>query len=132
VRAAAPAVATAVVLIVVALLLLPALRTEHRVTEASRLVPVDPPAALAKLARPDTAATAPRARALRSAALVRLGRLRDAERLERANVRARPDDVYALRRLYGLQVLRRERAAARRTAAALRRLDPLFASDSGT
>lgn len=128
---AAAGAAFALVLGVVAILMLSPLHAERRLAEATRELPTAPAASLVLSTELTGSATTDRARAVRTAALVRLGRLREAELLERADLRRRPDDVYAARRLYEIQVLREEHGAARETRRVLGRLDPRFAAGDG-
>jgi len=121
----------AVVLVVIAALLVPALRDEGRLERANEVVRADPATALREAASAVGPATRGRVAALSVVAYVRAGRLADAERVATADLAARPDDAYAARRLYEVQRLRFRRAAAGKTLELLRRLDPLYAAGTG-
>jgi hypothetical protein len=125
------AVTLAVALVAAAALLLPALRDERRLSDATKDLSSDPSRALALSSRAVRATTGPRVRAVQTAALVRLGRLREAEQAARADLGRDPTDVYAARRLYEIQMLRKEHGAARATRRILRRLDPRFVAGDG-
>jgi hypothetical protein len=123
--------AVVVLLLVLAASLVPALRVERGLRWANAALDSSPSYALSESLAAAGPATRSRVTATPVGALVRLGRLSDAERLARVDVRAHGDDPFAARRLYQVQRLRSRDAAARRTLRLLRRLDPKFADGTG-
>jgi hypothetical protein len=121
----------AVVLLVAAVALLPALRDEHRLQDADRALTSDPVAAERDAAASLGTATRSRATATVIAAMVRSGRLAAAEELAAREFAAHPDDALAGRRLDQVQRLRFRDGPARRTLRRLRPLDPRFVAGTG-
>jgi hypothetical protein len=98
---------------------------------ASARTAATPLAALDEAAAAESPTTLGRARAIEVRSLLLARRPADAEALARAEVRRRPEDAFAVRRLYEVQRLRGRSTAAAATLRRLRTLDPLFAAGLG-
>lgn len=120
-----------VVLLVAAAALVPAYVHERRLSRAQDALASSPARALTESVGADFATTGPRLATLRVAALVRLGRLREAEALAQGRLDRDRDDPIAARLLLQVQLLRRRTAAAAHTREILRRLDPKYAAGTG-